>query len=267
MCAGAIAQMLQNVHNIGDMEHISVGGEKYVKASSIARELGYTADYVGQLARSGKIEAQLVGRSWFVNERSIQEHKRDRYRSTAAKSREALKESLESFRPSRERVRAPESHFEKRAIYNSLQYEADPYEVLPTIPERAGVESVSTETEAEESLAEVPSAGMKSEVHAIPIRAIPEPPRSASVRSRAPLQDTPKPTRLVADTEDRLVVVGEQRGTGAVFAGILSLFVALMGFIALIGIEGKVVAENDSMDSGYQFNVASVVEALYNIEK
>ncbi len=63
------------------MKSITVDGKDYVKASVIARDLGYTADYVGQLCRGEKVDAQLVGRSWYVHEDSLREHKNGRYRS------------------------------------------------------------------------------------------------------------------------------------------------------------------------------------------
>ena len=73
------------------MDVLTLGEKKYVKASVIARELGYTADYVGQLCRSGKVDAKLFGRSWYVYKDSIGEHKSTRYRSTQAKSVQAVK--------------------------------------------------------------------------------------------------------------------------------------------------------------------------------
>ena len=42
------------------MKELAIDGKKYVKASAIAKDLGYTSDYVGQLCRGGKIDAQLV---------------------------------------------------------------------------------------------------------------------------------------------------------------------------------------------------------------
>ena len=62
------------------MQTISIGGRTYTKATDIARELGYTADYVGQLCRAGKVDAELVGRSWYVNETSLKNHKKTRYK-------------------------------------------------------------------------------------------------------------------------------------------------------------------------------------------
>ncbi len=69
------------------MNSISINNENYVKATDIARELGYTADYVGQLCRAGKVQAELVGRSWYVSEESIRAHKKNRYRSTKTASK------------------------------------------------------------------------------------------------------------------------------------------------------------------------------------
>lgn len=68
------------------MDVLNVGEKSYIKASVIARDLGYTADYVGQLCRAGKVDAKLVGRSWYVAKESINEHKSNRYRSTHAKT-------------------------------------------------------------------------------------------------------------------------------------------------------------------------------------
>jgi hypothetical protein len=78
------------------MNTITIDSKKYVKATDIARELGYTADYVGQLCRARKVDAQLVGRSWYVSEDSIREHKQSRYRSTKKASKETIAQSLEA---------------------------------------------------------------------------------------------------------------------------------------------------------------------------
>jgi hypothetical protein len=112
------------------MERISTNGEVYVKASSIARELGYTADYVGQLCRSGQVDAQLVGRSWFVNEDSIREHKRNRYRSTRTKSKQMLSETLAE---AIERSRSIATATEQSAHTAPVRYETDESDVMPVL--------------------------------------------------------------------------------------------------------------------------------------
>ena len=80
------------------MEVLNVGGKEYVKASVIARELGYTADYVGQLCRGRKVNAKLVGRSWYVDRDSMGLHKEGRYRGSQVKRRKALHEEVKELK-------------------------------------------------------------------------------------------------------------------------------------------------------------------------
>jgi hypothetical protein len=87
------------------MEYISVGEKTFVKANKIARELGYTADYIGQLCRADKVEAKLIGRSWYVEESSIRSHKHNRYRSTKATTQKELQQAISERKP--ERAAAP----------------------------------------------------------------------------------------------------------------------------------------------------------------
>ncbi len=49
--------------------------KKYISAKRAAIIFGYSSDYVGQLCREGKIECTMVGRSWFVSEESVLNHK------------------------------------------------------------------------------------------------------------------------------------------------------------------------------------------------
>jgi hypothetical protein len=49
--------------------------KNYVSARRVQELFGYSSDYVGQLCRLGKIEAKMIGRTWFVTEKSIIDHK------------------------------------------------------------------------------------------------------------------------------------------------------------------------------------------------
>lgn len=49
--------------------------KKFISAKRAAVIFGYSSDYVGQLCREGKIECTMVGRSWFVSEESVLNHK------------------------------------------------------------------------------------------------------------------------------------------------------------------------------------------------
>lgn len=52
-------------------------GKKYISARRASQITGYNSDYIGQLCRKGLLECRLVGRSWFVSEISLGQHKVD----------------------------------------------------------------------------------------------------------------------------------------------------------------------------------------------
>lgn len=105
------------------MEEISFKGENYIKASVLADKYGYTADYIGQLCRAGQVKATLVGRSWYVNEESLLAHRKGRYRSTLAKSKEMVRKLAE------QRVHQQTPINVKRIV----RYETDERELLPEL--------------------------------------------------------------------------------------------------------------------------------------
>lgn len=63
------------------MDTVIFDGVEYTKASVAAKILRYTSDYLGQLCRGKKIDARLVGRTWFVNLESVHEHKKTKYQN------------------------------------------------------------------------------------------------------------------------------------------------------------------------------------------
>lgn len=57
------------------MDELTIGDKVYISTKRAADITGYAKDYVGQLCREGRVEATLVGRSWYVLESSIREHR------------------------------------------------------------------------------------------------------------------------------------------------------------------------------------------------
>lgn len=57
------------------MEEILIGEKKYVSSKQAAKLTGYAKDYIGQLCREGRVPARLVGRSWYVLESAIHDHR------------------------------------------------------------------------------------------------------------------------------------------------------------------------------------------------
>lgn len=125
------------------MDEISVKGEKYIKASLIAKKFGYTADYVGQLCRSKQVKATLVGRSWYVNEDSLRSHKKSRYRSNFVKSKESVQELFQLQRTS----------LSPRFLSQVAQYDADEGDLIPVILKPKETESEKDQADPEEKRA------------------------------------------------------------------------------------------------------------------
>ena len=57
------------------MDELTIGEKTYISSKRAAEITGYAKDYVGQLCREGRVEATLVGRSWYVLESSIRTHR------------------------------------------------------------------------------------------------------------------------------------------------------------------------------------------------
>jgi hypothetical protein len=57
------------------MEEILIDEKRYVSSKRAAKLTGYAKDYIGQLCREGRVPARLVGRSWYVLEAAIQDHR------------------------------------------------------------------------------------------------------------------------------------------------------------------------------------------------
>lgn len=57
------------------MDEILIGEKKYVSSKQAAKVTGYAKDYIGQLCREGRVPARLVGRSWYVLESAIHDHR------------------------------------------------------------------------------------------------------------------------------------------------------------------------------------------------
>jgi len=64
------------------VKKISFDSKDYVRAADIAEQFRYTQDYVGQLCRSGKVDARLVGRAWFVYPESVVEYRKTKHTPT-----------------------------------------------------------------------------------------------------------------------------------------------------------------------------------------
>src|SRR3989338_10462388 len=53
-------------------------GKEFISASRASKLTGYSQDYVGQLARSGKVLSRQVGTRWYIDRQALLEHKKEK---------------------------------------------------------------------------------------------------------------------------------------------------------------------------------------------
>lgn len=89
---------------------VSFDGKDYVSASRAAKITGYNQDYIGQLARSGKILSRQIGNRWYVERSGLLTHKNDKDRLLAAVQVESvgLKRPEMPLQPLRQGFPAPQ---------------------------------------------------------------------------------------------------------------------------------------------------------------
>lgn len=112
------------------MEVLVLDGKNYVKASKAARDLGYATDYVGQLARTGQIDAHLIGRTWYVDAEKLGHHRIEKKRISRVKAREQARRSITIARAEQETQSAEQANKSARKL--AISYESD---TAPLIPE------------------------------------------------------------------------------------------------------------------------------------
>lgn len=129
--------------------YVGFDGKKYVSAVRAAELTGYTSDYVGQLARSGKILSQQVGGRWFVEFEALKAHKAEKDRLLGALQAESVGLQRQPSHQKIAEVTVNQEHF---------TYTQDRSDLIPTLEKKVNdQERVSAQQVRE---------------HAIPIRVI-----------------------------------------------------------------------------------------------
>lgn len=113
------------------MDEILIEEKKYVSSKRAAKVTGYAKDYIGQLCREGRVPARLVGRSWYVLESAIYDHR------------------FGDQKTIQETQAAPSTSRFPTSTWGSPRYEAVSPEVFPPIINRLEHHLKSTDTESE----------------------------------------------------------------------------------------------------------------------
>ncbi len=145
------------------MDEITIDDKTYISSKRAAAITGYAKDYVGQLCREGRVEARLIGRSWYVFEDSIRKH---RFEESETPVEDPTVEVETSEKTNNE------------AIWEEAVYTSEEVEMLPVIEEKVVAEEVKEEILEAEDAAEPEVAPetvvQESESQEIPIHVVEE---------------------------------------------------------------------------------------------
>ena len=119
------------------MNEIIIDQKKYISSKQAAEITGYAKDYVGQLCREGRVPARLVGRSWYVLESAIQDHRFGSGHDTTPKT-----QKIEEKQSEKESPLPP--------TWESPHYEAVHEDSLPQINRLKATVSIEAETKVQE---------------------------------------------------------------------------------------------------------------------
>lgn len=107
------------------MDEITIGEKVYISSKRAAKITGYAKDYVGQLCREGRVEARLVGRSWYVLESAIREHRFGRPNEVVVQE-------------------APEEPVDRVATWQKPQYVPEMPVTVPNLTEKPADDTIGT---------------------------------------------------------------------------------------------------------------------------
>lgn len=216
---------------------INFDGKDYVSAARGSKVTGYNQDYIGQLARSGKIMSRQVGNRWYIEREGLLAHKEEKDALLGAVQTESVGIKQPAIMQNEPVIRA----YNEEDAGPQLTYIQENGDLMPVMGEKVGNE--------EPSDAETPA--QSEDVHESRATTIPIRIQSSNTSIISPVQ-MPLMQRETPKTASR-------GGMGATKA-LVALTIVIMlsyGFISLK--KGSVYTVTDVRAS---MNTASAVQAL-----
>lgn len=112
-------------------------GKEYISASRASKITSYNQDYVGQLARGGKIPSRQIGNRWYVDREALVQHKAEKDALLAAVQSESVGLASAIQLPEKPVIRRPEHML----VLPPLTYTPESSNLLPLIPEKSTIEA------------------------------------------------------------------------------------------------------------------------------
>lgn len=252
------------------MEVLEIGEKKYLKASQAAKKAGYTSDYVGQLCRSGEIDAHLVGRSWYVDVDQLTAHRTEKKRQSRLKAREQVKKAIADQQTvSAERPRFLR-HLKVNVHGKPATYASDDRELIPLVHKHP--------PKVTDTYTELPVTVNKPQTHTqkqIRRRKKTQTDDQTIVRTVPRRRRTPK---VSTERTDIHAVVVEDNGKGSLLSGVIlsgfSTFILLVLAIGALSLQQILIVPNTgkqtcatTLDVSYVLDVTSVTDIMKDVSE
>ena len=196
-------------------------GKEFISASRASKLSGYAQDYVGQLARSGKVLSRQVGTRWYVDRQALLEHKKEKDAILAAVQANAVGIRRNESQPLEEAANPSET-----PLGLHFNYAPEHADLLPRL--------------AENTTLREDEANPEEEIHAIPIHVVR---REGHVRHQTGSHSE------ISNTHGNSRQYRTRVSPRLLAALSLTLIVAISGFVAFRGIAGSFAASTGKNDS------------------
>lgn len=149
---------------------ISFDGRDYISASRASEITGYNRDYLGQLARAGKILSKQIGKRWYLDRESLMDHKESKDALLASVQSESVGLNISGDKDDQVPSDAADQSDDS---YKSLIYTKETADLLPLQKKKVEECSIASSTgDVVTESSEINSLVEDSEVTQLPIRVV-----------------------------------------------------------------------------------------------
>lgn len=128
------------------MDELIFSGKKYISSKRAAQITGYAKDYVGQLARAGKVPGTRVGRAWYVDEEALLAHVNSEHTADSPENAvvEPIRETA-AYNPSSSVKTIPTyALYQPKNVtktWETVKYLVDDDDLLPMLTKRPSIQT------------------------------------------------------------------------------------------------------------------------------
>jgi len=142
---------------------LTIDGKTYISSRRASRKYGYSIDYLGQLARTGKIVSKMFGRNRFVDENSLLRYQITLDNAQTEKSKVIEREKPKNITISSSRDKEREQDLAQEVLPEvARELDAEAETILPT--ETTRLEVNNSNQVAEEALLSVPVSSDSTDI-------------------------------------------------------------------------------------------------------